>query len=417
MLYYLIIVLAVAEWLFNRVLVTLDIRASRQPLPPLLSDLYDGESYRRQQDYLRTNARFGWLTSTTNLIISVVFFAAGGFGWLDGVVRSWLSGVAWDYKYAETLVTLVYLTVLGIVSSIISLPLRYYDTFVIEERFGFNRTGRLQFARDVITGILLRTALLWLLLGILSLIYLSIPDIFWILAFGVVIAFQLFMGEFYSLLIVPLFNKQTPLPQGELRDAIEELARKADFRLTDIYVMDAGKRSSKANAYFTGLGKRKRVVLYDTLIEQLTTEEIVGVLAHEIGHYKHHHAWRGMAIGAVEQLIIFYLMGLCLSSQSLAAAAGAAQPSVHINILMFSSLLSPLNILLDLFGNMISRRHEYEADAFACRYGCGKALVSGLKKITAQAMSNVTPHPLRVFFDYSHPTLLQRIEAVNRLTE
>lgn len=414
MIYVLILILIIGEWLLGRTLSVLDIRASRRPLPASVAGIYDHERYARQQEYMRANARFGWFSSTANMLLTALFFALGGLGWLDGIVSRWADAITSAWIYPAAMATVLFFTVISVATNIIGWPFAFYDTFVIEERFGFNKSTRLQFFRDMLTNLLLTVVITALLGWALSSIYALIPDWFWLAALGVVLAFQLFMGEFYSKLIVPLFNKQTPLPEGELRKAIETFAAKVGFKVKGIYVMDASRRTTKANAYFTGFGPQKRIVLYDTLIEQLTTDEIVAVLAHEIGHYKHRHTWLSLLSGAVQQTIIFYLMNLCLSSQALAYAAGAAAPSFHVNMLMFSFIFTPANILLGIVDNILSRRHEYQADAFAANNGMALPLISALKKITAQAMGNLNPHPARVFIDYSHPTLAQRIDKLGQ---
>ena len=222
------------------------------------------------------------------------------------------------------------------------------------------------------------------------------------------------MQYFYSQLIVPLFNKQTPLPEGELRTAIEAFAERVGFRLDNIFVIDSSKRSSKSNAYFTGFGRKKRVVLYDTLMEQLSTEEIVGVLAHEIGHYKRHHIILSSLEGFATNLLMFWLFSLLIGSSALAAAAGCAEPSFHVNLAVFSLIYTPLSILLDIVTNVISRRHERQADAFATTHGMGPAEASALKKMSAKSLANLTPHPLVVFTEYSHPTLNERVQNLTR---
>ncbi|MBQ9439322.1 MAG: M48 family metallopeptidase [Paludibacteraceae bacterium] len=417
MIYSIILILIVGEWLWGRVLSVLDIKASHWALPASVEDIYDPDRYARQQQYLRTNARFGWFYSTINMLITVVFFAAGGFGWLDGIVSGWAMGISLSWLPSEAVAAALFFAGVSLATSIIRWPFSYYDTFVIEQSFGFNKSTRLRFVRDILTSLLLNIVLTTLIVIPLVVIYLAIPQWFWLAALGVVLVFQLFFGEFYSVLIVPLFNKQTPLADGELRSAIERFAVRADFSIKGIYVMDASSRTTKANAYFTGFGKQKRIVLYDTLIEQLTTDEIVAVLAHEIGHYKHRHTWKSLASGALQQMVIFFLMGLCLSSSSLASAAGASEPSFHVNMLMFSFIFTPASILLGMLDNVLSRRHEYQADAFAAQFGMAEPLISALKKITSQAMGNLNPHPVRVFVDYSHPTLAQRIERLRANSE
>ena len=223
---------------------------------------------------------------------------------------------------------------------------------------------------------------------------------------------MLFFQYFYSVLLVPLFNKQTPLPEGELRDAIEAFAAKVDFRLKNIYVIDGSKRSTHSNAYFTGWGRQKRVVLYDTLMDQLTTEEIVGVLAHEIGHYKHRHIIQSVLIGIVTSLVTLYLFGLVIDNQAIAVAAGSTEPSFYVNLTVFSLIYSPLTMLLGIVSNMWSRHNERQADVFARQHGVGSDEANALKKMSAKSLSNLTPHPFVVFVNYSHPTLAERVERL-----
>jgi STE24 endopeptidase len=304
---------------------------------------------------------------------------------------------------------LLFFGVLFIVSDIITIPFQWYATFVIEEKFGFNKQTPSLFIADklkswglsIVLGGLILTAIIW--------IYNLTPEYFWLLAFGVVTVFSLFMNMFYSELIVPLFNKQTPLEEGELRTAIEAFANKSGFQLKNIYMIDGSKRSTKANAYFTGLGPKKRIVLYDTLTEQMDTDEIVAVLAHEIGHYKHKHVLKGMLYSIPSSLLLFFLLGWMLGSDVLAQALGGTKAVFHLNAIAFFTLYTPISLLLGVFGNVLSRKHEYEADAFAQQYGYGEQLISGLKKLSSQSLSNLMPHPLYVFFNYSHPTLYQRI--------
>jgi STE24 endopeptidase len=241
-------------------------------------------------------------------------------------------------------------------------------------------------------------------------IYQYTGEWFWLLAWSVVSGFSLLMSLFYSEWIVPLFNKQTPLEAGELRDAIESLAQKAGFELNNIYVMDGSKRSTKGNAYFTGWGKKKRIVLFDTLIKDLETDEITAVLAHEIGHYKKKHVVQSIFLSLINTGITFFILSLFLGNSSLAEALGGGKASFHLGLIGFSFLFAPVSELTGLLFNFLSRRNEYQADQYAVRFGLGEALVSGLKKLSVKSLSNLNPHPLTVFCYYSHPTLLQRIE-------
>jgi STE24 endopeptidase len=253
-------------------------------------------------------------------------------------------------------------------------------------------------------------------LGLITLIYTLIPTYFWLIAWGVVSAFSLFMTMFYSEWIVPIFNKQTPLEAGELRDAIEGFAIEAGFELTNIYVIDGSKRSTKANAYFSGLGAKKRIVLYDTLIKELTTQQIVAVLAHEIGHYKHKHTLSMITVSLLSNLLMFALLGYFVASPELSVAMGGKQASFHLGIMAFGILYSPVSMLLGLAINSLSRRNEYQADAYAASFGLGNDLVNALKKLSSTALSNLQPHPAFVFVHYSHPTLLQRMLAIQGKT-
>ncbi len=403
-IYYTIIAILVAEFALSRTLSYLNVKQSKLPLPAALADIYDDEKYQKQQSYFRTNQRFRWVTSTFSVVFTIAMFALGGYALVDTLARMMAGN--------EVVVTLLFFGILMIINVLFDLPFDIYDTFVIEERFGFNRTTPKLFCTDMLKSMLLNALIGGALLATMALIYEQIADWFWLLAWGVVTVFSLFMNVFYSELIVPLFNKQTPLPEGELRTAIEDFAQKTSFAVTDIYVLDSSKRSTKANAYFTGFGKKKRIVLYDTLIEQLKTDEIVAVLAHEIGHYKHRHTLKNIVVALASNLLMFYLFGLILKYDVVAQAAGCAEASFHINLLVFGMLYTPVSLLLGIGSNVLSRRFEYQADAFVAANGNADALISALKKISSQALSNLQPHPLFVFFNYSHPTLYQRMQAL-----
>ena len=401
LLFYLIIFLLVADFVFERCLAALNIRHSRLPLPAILQGIYAPDRYARQQEYFRTNARFGMWTSSFSFLLTLLMYSLGGFGWLDGVVRSWVQG--------EMAVSLIFFGIIFFANDLLFIPFEWYDTFRIEERFGFNRTTPRLFVADKLKGWAMTLVLGGGLLALVMWIYHLTPRYFWLLAFGVVTAYSLFMSMFYSQVIVPLFNKQTPLPEGELRTAIERFADRAGFRLRDIYLIDSSKRTTKANAYFTGLGAKKRIVLYDTLPDKMTTDEIVAVLAHEVGHYKHRHTLANFLLNVPYMLLLFYFFGYVLQSDVFAQALGGHQASFHLNALAFSILYSPVTFVLDLGMNALSRRFEYQADGFAASQGLGAQLVSALKKLTATSLGNLMPHPLYAFFYYSHPTLEQRI--------
>ncbi len=400
-IFYAIIFILVADFIWERALSLLNIKASKSTIPALLTGLYDEEKYSKQQLYFRTNAKFGWATATFSFLLIFAMYVFGGFAWLDEFVRTLTNN--------ELVTSLLFFGILFFANDLLTTPFQWYDTFVIETRFGFNKVTPKLFVLDKLKGWGLEILIGGILLTVIMLIYQQTPTYFWLIAWSVVTAFSLFMSFFYSELIVPLFNKQTPLEAGELRDAIEQFAQKTDFNLKNIYVIDGSKRSTKANAYFTGWGQKKRIVLYDTLIKELSTDEIVAVLAHEIGHNKHKHTLKGMAVSLPMNLLLFFLLGLILNNNAIAQSVGSTAASFHINMLVFGILYTPISLLLDLVNNVLSRHHEYQADAFVKTHGYAEHLVTALKKISSSALSNLTPHPLYVFVNYSHPTLYQRI--------
>jgi STE24 endopeptidase len=373
-------------------------------IPEKLKGIYEENEYARQQAYQKENSRFGIFSGLFSFCLILIMLVFKLFGYLDISLR--------EYICNPVLLTLAFLGILYIFNDILSIPFDYYATFVIEEKFGFNKSTHKTFWFDELKNILLSIIVGGGILAVIVWIAGNIGEFWWLYAWGAVTLFSLLMTFFYSDIIVPLFNRQTPLESGELRDAIEDLARKAEFNLKNIYVMDASKRSSKGNAYFTGFGAKKRIVLYDTLIKDLSTQEIVAVLAHEIGHYKKKHVIKHMAAAIVHTGIMLYILSLLLSNQSLANALGGETPSFHLGIIAFSILFTPMSLALGIVTNISSRKHEFQADAYAAGFGLSEYLVSGLKKLSVKSLSNLNPDRWYVFFHYSHPTLLQRIERL-----
>ena len=400
-MFWLIITIVIAEFLLSILLTYLNHKASHQPIPAELSGIYDDEAYKKQQAYSLVNRKVGVFTTIINTLCTLGLFAFGGFAWIDGVVR----GVSEN----PILMALMFMGILYVITSVIDIPINYYHTFVIEEKFGFNRSTHKTFFLDLVKSTLLNVVIMGAIISVVVFLYGLFPEYFWLAAWAFLMTVMMFFQLFYSDIIVPLFNKQTPLEEGELRTAIETFAKKVNFGIKDIYVMDSSKRSTHANAYFTGFGFRKRIVLYDTLIQQLSVEEIVGVLAHEIGHNKHHHTLKGLAVSACTTLLMLYVFSLVIDNTYIANAAGCAEPSFHVNIMVFSMLYSPVDVVLSMLLNISSRKHEWLADEFARVNGLGKAVSSGLKRMSANSLANLTPHPLVVFMEYSHPTLLQRV--------
>lgn len=405
-IFFVIIFILFADFGLERTLTYLNIGYSKKQLPEILTGIYDSEKYDQQQKYFRANNRFGMLTSTFTFLITLAMYAFGGFGWLSSMLGGFI--------ILPELLSLAFFGIIFLVNDLLTTPFALYDTFVIEERFGFNKVTPKIFILDKLKGYLL-TVLIGggLLYGIIA-IYNYTNEYFWVLAWSVVTFFSLFMSMFYSELIVPLFNKQTPLEEGELREKIQDFATKAGFKLKNVYVIDGSKRSTKANAYFTGFGPKKRIVLYDTLMDKLTSDEIVAVLAHEIGHNKYRHTLKNMMISLPTTLLLFYLLGIFLGSDVLAQAMGGEKAQFHLNVLAFGILYSPISLVLDLLTNVLSRKFEYQADSYTAENGLGQELISGLKKLSATSLSNLMPHPAYVFFHYSHPTLYQRITNITR---
>lgn len=403
-LFFSIIFILVADFGLERYLAYLNIKNAKKELPDILSDIYDPQKYKQQQDYFRTNTRFGMITSSFSFIVTLLMYSLGGFAWVDTLIQNYIQSPIWT--------PILFFGVLYFANDILSIPFDLYDTFVIEQKFGFNKVTPKLFLFDKLKGYGMTLVLGGGILFVIIWIYNLTPDYFWLLAWAVVTGFSLFMTMFYSEIIVPLFNKQTPLEAGELRTEIEKFASKTGFNLTNIFVIDGSKRSTKANAYFSGLGSKKRIVLYDTLMDKLTTGEIVSVLAHEVGHYKHKHTLINFMISIPSTLLLFFVFGLILQSDALAQALGGSVASFHLNALAFSILYSPISLILDIATNVLSRKFEYQADAFAAKHGFSPELQSGLKKLSATSLSNLMPHPLYVFFHYSHPTLYQRISKL-----
>ena len=393
-------------YVLERVLDALNLKHILPVLPEEVSDIYDTQEYEKSQLYKRDNTRFSFFTSSLSLAVTLPVFFLGGFGWLDKL----LQGLTDNY----ILLVLFFFGILTLVSDLLSTPFAVYNTFVLEERYGFNRTSVRTFILDKIKGWLLGALIGGGLLALITWIYMLTGQWFWLVALGAITLFTLFMTMFYSNLIVPLFNKQTPLEEGSLRSSIEEFAQKVDFKLDNIYLMDGSKRSSKANAYFTGLGPKKRIVLFDTLINDLEEEEIVAVLAHEVGHYKKKHTTTGLVLGIIQSAIVLYLFSLFVGMDSFAVALGGEEASFHLGLVAFGILYSPISMLLGLGTNAFSRHNEYQADRFAAERYKVEKMISSLKKIYKNTLSNLTPHPVYVFFHNSHPTLLQRIRALKK---
>ncbi len=407
---YGIIILAalLLDFVLSLIADILNLRHMKTELPAEFEDYYDEERYRKSQEYTKTNTWFGFLTSVIDLALILGFWFSGGFNWLDQIVRSW--------NFSEIITGILYIGILLVARAIISLPFSIYSTFVIEERFGFNKTTPKIFVLDLLKGLALGTLLGVPLLALVLAVFMYLGEWAWLYAWIAVTAISFILQYITPTWIMPLFNKFEPLEKGDLREDILSYADSVDYPLAGVFVMDGSKRSSKSNAFFTGFGKNKRIALYDTLIDQHSNDEMVSIVAHEIGHYKKKHILLNMVIGIVHTGVMFYLLSIFLNHKGLFEAFYMEQMSVYAGLLFFGMLYAPIEMLLSLGLHAISREHEYEADRFSVVTKKDKeSMITALKKLSANNLTNLTPHPFYVFLGYSHPPVLRRIKAIRKI--
>lgn len=401
-LFYLLIAIIVIVFLIDSLLDILNARHYDDNIPDELSDVYPEDEYEKSIAYKKVNFKFKLISSTVSLCIMLLFFFLDGFAWVDNIARS--------ISNNTIIVGLVFFGIIMIGSDILSTPSAYYRTFVIEEKFGFNKTTLRTFFIDKIKSIVVMIIVGGGILAMIIWFYEITGKNFWIYAWILISMFTMAMNMFYAKLIVPIFNKQTPLEPGELRNTIEAYSKKVGFQLKDIFVIDGSKRSTKANAYFSGFGSEKRITLYDTLIEDLENEEIVAVLAHEVGHYKKRHVVINLILSVVLTGVTLWFLSLFIANPLLSEALKVSVPSFHIGLVAFGILYSPISEVTGLIMNVVSRTFEYQADDYAKHTYNSEALINSLKKLSKNNLSNLTPHSAMVFIHYSHPTLLQRIK-------
>ena len=404
-LFFILIAIIIIEFVIDTTLDVLNAKHYGDKLPEPLQDVYDTEEYLKSQAYKKERFKFSMVSSVLSLVLLLAFFFLDGFAFVDELAR--------QYTDHPILIALIFFGIIMLGSDILTTPFSYYSTFVIEEKYGFNKTTLKTFALDKIKGWFMLIIVGGALLSLIIWFYQWAGSSFWLYAWAVIAVFSVVMNMFYAKLIVPLFNKQTPLEDGSLRQKIEAYASKVGFKLDNIFVIDGSKRSTKANAYFSGFGREKRITLYDTLINDLEEEEIVAVLAHEVGHYKKNHIIINLVTSIALTGLTLWLLSLCIGSPLLSQALGVATPSFHIGLIAFGILYSPISEITSLLMNFISRAFEYQADNFAKETYAGAPLISGLKTLSKNSLSNLTPHPAYVFMHYSHPTLLQRFRNIS----
>jgi len=402
-----ILAILVLGYLLERIGEFLDLKCMSGKLPERLQGIYDAESYQRMQAYERETTRFSMVADTFSFLLSFSFLWFQGFAFLDNFWRG--------FTQNEVLLALLFFGSIGFASDLLSLPFSLYSTFVIETKYGFNKSTPSVYFYDKLKSWGLSILLGGGILSAFIWFYHALGSNAWWIAWVFISIVMVGMTMFYATWIVPLFNKLTPLETGELRDSIQEFCHKAGFNLNNLFVIDGSKRSTRANAYFSGLGPKKMIVLYDTLIQNQTTEELVAILAHEIGHYKRNHIQKGIILSLLQTGIILFILQYLLASPDLSSALSASTPSIHLGLVAFGILFTPINMLIGMGMNLFSRKNEYEADAFAASTCKAADLKSALIKLSVDNLSNLQPHPFNVFVSYSHPTLLQRLEALDKL--
>ncbi|SMD38413.1 STE24 endopeptidase [Reichenbachiella faecimaris] len=404
---YLLIGILTFDFLINKVLGLLNNKSSKQPIPSELAGIYNDEKYATSQTYQSEVFRFSIISSTFSFILMLAILWLGGFGWLDEYLR----GIA----PVEPLTSLYFFGVVYIVSDLIGIPFDLYGTFVIEERYGFNKMTVKTYILDKIKGYALTLIFGGIIASLFIVLVMFFEENFWIYFWVAISVFMIFINIFYTSLIIPLFNKLSPLEEGDLKTAITNYSQKVGFPLNNIFVIDGSKRSSKGNAFFSGLGKKKKVVLYDTLIEKHTNEELVGVLAHEVGHFKKKHIIWSMLLSILQTGFMLWLLSKFIFSSEISWALGGNVTALHLNVFAFAILFSPISMIIGVFMNLFSRKNEYEADEYAVKTYDKKPLIAALKKLTSDSLGNLTPHPWYEFMNYSHPSLLKRIKAMKAI--
>ncbi|RLJ64463.1 STE24 endopeptidase [Lacinutrix venerupis] len=405
-LFYILIAILIISFCVDQILDLLNAKHYNDAIPEELKDVYNTEEYQKSQNYKKTNYKFSIVTASFSLITTLIFFFLDGFAFVDALARNFTSN--------NIIITLIFFGIIMLGNDVLATPFAYYKTFVIEEKFGFNKTTKKLFIIDKLKGWLMGIIVGGGILTLLVLFYQIAGNNFWLYAWVLIAVFTLFMNLFYSRLIVPIFNKQTPLEAGNLRDAISSYAKTVGFNLDKIFVIDGSKRSTKANAYFSGFGSEKRVTLYDTLINDLENEEIIAVLAHEVGHYKKKHIIFNLVTSLLLTGLMLYVLSLLIGNPLLSQALGVAQPSFHIGLIAFGILYSPISTITGLIMNWFSRKFEYQADDYAKKTYKAEPLITSLKKLSKNSLSNLTPHPAYVFMHYSHPTLLERFRNLKQ---
>ena len=402
-----IITILVFEYTLSLIIRTLNLSALDPNLPEEFKDTFDEEKYLKSQDYTRANSKFSYITSTFSLILSLIFIFGGVYNIIDLYVRS--------IGYGDILTGLLFFGSLTILTDILSLPFGLYSTFVIEEKFGFNKTTLSTYSMDKLKGYFLMILIGGPVLSLVLYFFGQYGNNAWIYAWILLVIFSLVMQPIFNLFIAPMFNKFTPLEEGPLLSKIKDYLKTVNFPVKKLEVMDGSKRSSHSNAYFSGMGKNKRIALFDTLVEQMDDEEIVAVIAHEVGHYKLKHIHTGIFLSAIQSGIMFFVLSIFMMNSDLFAVFKMDHLSIYASFVFFSILYTPISMIMGFIFSFISRKNEFSADAYSAKTAkLPNSLISGLKKMSKENLSNLTPHWLNVMLNYSHPPVLDRIKALSK---
>jgi len=403
-----ILFILIGEYFFNLIVELLNIKNLKTTLPDEFTGSYDPEKYKKSQEYLKETTRFELFTDTIMTFLTISFILAGGFNVFDKFSR--------NFGFGEIITGLIFVGLIMLIMQIINIPLSAYSTFHIEEKYGFNKTTIKTFIMDILKSWLLTIILGGIIFSVILWFFGKTGELAWLYCWAAVTVFQIFIMFLAPVLIMPLFNKFTPIKDCELKTTLENYAKKENFKIKGIFTMDGSKRSTKSNAFFTGFGKFRRIVLFDTLIEKHSIDELVSILAHEIGHYKKKHILVHLLISIITSGIMFFILSFFLNNPGLFAAFNMEHTSIYASLLFFGFLYAPIEMIISIFSNILSRKNEYQADEYSIKtYKKPEAMILALKKLSVDNLSNLTPHPFKVFLSYSHPPVLERIRSIREL--
>ena len=406
MYFYIIIGMILFEYILSLLVDILNVKSLNPNLPDEFKDVYDQDKYKKSQNYTKSNTKFSFLTSSFSLLISVYFIFGGLYNSIDIYVRS--------HGFSEIVTGLLFFALLFVINDLLNIPFSLYKTFVIEEKYGFNKTTLKTFCSDKFKGYLLMIGIGAPVLSTIIYFFSNYSQYGWFYVWLFIIAFSIILQPVFTIFIAPMFNKFTPLQEGPLLNKIKDYLNKVNFPVQKLEVVDGSKRSSHSNAYFSGIGKYKRIALFDTLIDQMDENEILAIIAHEVGHYKLKHIYSGIILSSIQSGIMLFILSLFINNEQLFSVFYMDNLSVYASLVFFTMLYSPISMIVGVFFSIISRKNEFSADAYSAETAkLPESLITGLKKLSKENLSNLTPHWLNVFLNYSHPPVLDRIKALN----